>query len=140
HHLLGADYALPNAPGQHGPLRRARPSARRRGGEHRKDKGVAILDYALGNRPSTGGEVGGRLCPPTRPAPVGSRRGGNPESRTDRHNRRKKKPVRRGDLLTAAATLHVQEVIGSPHQWESAGMAGSRWNFGMLLAQGAAAT
>jgi len=36
--------------------------------------------------------------------------------------------------------LHVQEVIGSPHQWESAGMAGSRWNFGMLLAQGAAAT
>jgi hypothetical protein len=30
----------------------------------RKDKGVAILDYALGNRPSTGeGEVGGRLCP-----------------------------------------------------------------------------
>jgi len=24
-------------------------------GEHRKDKGVAILDYALGNRPSTGG-------------------------------------------------------------------------------------
>ena len=33
------------------------------GGEHRKDKGVAILDYALGNRPSTGGEVGGRLCP-----------------------------------------------------------------------------
>lgn len=28
------------------------------------NKGVAILDYALGNRPSTGrGEVGGRLCP-----------------------------------------------------------------------------
>ena len=85
------------------------------GGEHRKDKGVAILDYALGNRPSTGG--GGRpAVPPTRPAPVGSRRGGNPESfrpiaarpqpatkkapagrdreitPTDRHNRRKKSP------------------------------------------------
>src|SRR5712671_2498376 len=42
----------------------------------RKDKGVAILDYALGNRPSTGGEVGGRLCP-TRPAPVGSSGGGS---------------------------------------------------------------
>src|SRR5205809_7073508 len=26
------------------------------GGERRKDKGVAILDYALGNRPSTGGK------------------------------------------------------------------------------------
>jgi hypothetical protein len=45
----------------------------------RKDKGVAIFDYALGNRPSTGrGEVGGRLFPQraTRPlVPMKSRRG-----------------------------------------------------------------
>src|SRR5260370_12613767 len=38
----------------------------------RKDKGVAILDYALGNRPSTGGGSGRPAVSPTRPAPVGS--------------------------------------------------------------------
>ena len=32
-------------------------------GEHRKDKGVAILDYALGNRPSTGGRWAAGCAP-----------------------------------------------------------------------------
>ena len=53
-------------------------------GEGAKDKGVAILDYALGNRPSTG--VGGSGRPavsPTRPAPVGSRRGVIPKKARD---------------------------------------------------------
>jgi len=36
------------------------------GGEHRKDKGVAILDYALGNRPSTGGGRWAAGCAPQR--------------------------------------------------------------------------
>jgi hypothetical protein len=44
-----------------GRVRNTRPGG---GGSTDKGKGVAILDYALGNRPSTGGrEVGGRLCP-----------------------------------------------------------------------------
>jgi hypothetical protein len=37
------------------------------GGEHRKDKGVAILDYALGNRPSTGGGRWAAGCAPNAP-------------------------------------------------------------------------
>jgi hypothetical protein len=50
--------------------RRLRRRGRRRG---RKDKGAAILDYALDNRPSTMGEGNGRpAVSPTPEAPIGS--------------------------------------------------------------------
>jgi hypothetical protein len=39
----------------------------------------------------------------------------------------------RCNILTGSARAALKvEVIGSPQQWESAGMAGSQWNFGGL--------